>query len=147
MDVGLFWVVSGGITSKTLFEHSTFISCLSIYRIATLLDSTLLYSTLLYSRKKYFWKYFDLKDTIRAWTRIILQKMRWKTTPSRSCKFIGFNGSVIAFSRKQSYFWLQGVPLLIFHASLLHEWDQNRRSSRRCQWRLTAKRSSNLGTT
>ncbi len=38
-------------------------------------------------------------------TRIIihiLQKMRWKTTASRSCVRIGLNGSVIAFSRKQA---------------------------------------------
>ena len=40
---------------------------------------------------------------------------------------------------------LLGQP--IFHASLLRESDQNRRSSRRCRWRLTAKWSSNLGIT
>ena len=65
------------------------------------LKTTLLYSTLLYYKnKKYFGKYFDLKDTIckitlktnelsitdiRARTRInIVQKMRWKTTLSQA---------------------------------------------------------------
>ena len=143
----------GSSREPRTIEHNTIQYVIHYYCFAAAAVVAAVRLPSLYSRRK--WKYFDLKDTIckmtlqtdelsipdiRARTRIIIvQKMRWKTTPSRSCECIGLNGSVIAFSRKVTLLAARWPIRLIFHASLLHESDQNGRSSRRCQWRLTAK--------